>query len=246
MSGSVCVLPVRPDGSLGEVTDFVQHLGSSIDPARQKGPHAHSATFDKANRFAFVPDLGLDRLFVYRFCARRGRLEPNAVPWFKVQPGAGPRHVALHPRGRFAYLINELNSTVTALSYDSRKGAFRELQVLSTLPAHFQGENTCSDIQLAPSGALVYASNRGHDSIVIYKVDPRTGRLACIGHEPTRGRTPRTFGIDPTGSFLLAGNQDTDTIVPFRIDPRTGRLRATGHVTSVPTPVCVKFLLTER
>ena len=243
MSGSVCVLPVLADGSLGEASDFVQHLGSSIDPARQKGPHAHSVTLDAANRFAFVPDLGLDRLLAYRFDAKRGMLEPNAVPWIKVKPGAGPRHVAFHPNSRFAYLINELDSTVAALSYDGRTGAFKELQVLPTLPADFRGESTCSDVQVSPSGAFVYGSNRGHDSIVIYKVDQRTGKLACVGHEPTQGRTPRGFGIDPTGRFLLAANQDTDTIVTFRIHPRTGRLQPTGHVTPVPTPVCVKFLL---
>ncbi len=242
MSGSVCVLPVQSDGSLGEASDFVQHLGSSIDPTRQQGPHAHSVTLDTANRFAFVPDLGLDKLLTYRFDAKRGRLEPNAVPWIKVKPGAGPRHVAFHPGGRFAYLINELDSTVTALAYDGRKGAFRELQVLSTLPADFRGASACSDIQVSPSGVFVYGSNRGHDSIVIYKVDQRTGRLACVGHESTQGKTPRGFGIDPTGKFLLAGNQDTDTIVTFRIHPQTGRLQPTGHVTPVPTPVCVKFM----
>ena len=242
MSGSVCVLPVRNDGSLGEASDFVQHLGSSVDPVRQKGPHAHSVTLDKASRFAFVPDLGLDKLMVYKFDRTRGMLEPNAVAWIKVKPGAGPRHVALHPTGKFAFLINELDSTVTALSFNRTTGVFKELQVVPTLPAGFQGESTCADVQVAQSGRFLYASNRGHDSLVIYRIDRRTGRLSYVGHQPTQGKTPRQFEIDPTGRFLLVANQDTDRIVTFRIDPQSGNLAPTGQVVQVPTPVCVKFL----
>ena len=243
MSGSVCVLPVREDGSLGEASDFLQHQGSGIDPGRQAGPHAHSVTLDAANRFAFVPDLGLDKLLIYRLDPKRGMLEPNAVPWFRVKPGAGPRQVAIHPNGRFGFLINELDSTIAALSFDGRNGRFEELQVVSTLPADFQGQSTCAEIQVSPSGAFLYGSNRGHDSIAIYRISPRTGRLTPLGHESTQGRTPRNFGIDPTGQFLLVANQDTDTVVTFRMDPRTGGLRPTGQVAHVPTPVCVKFLL---
>ena len=246
MSGSICVLQVLEDGSLGEASDFIQHQGSSIDPVRQKGPHAHSVTLDEANRFAFVPDLGLDRLMVYKFDPKRGMLEPNGVPWIKMKPGAGPRHVAFHPNNKFAFLINELDSTLAALSYDGREGTFKELQIVSTLPEVFHGESTCADVQVSPSGAFVYGSNRGHDSIVIYKIDQRTGRLTYVGHEPTQGKTPRSFGIDPTGRFMLAANQDTDTIVTFRIKSQTGKLLPTGHVTQVPTPVCVKFLLHHR
>ena len=242
MSGSVCVLPVLPDGSLGEASDFIQHQGSGIHPVRQRGPHAHSVTLDAANRFAFVPDLGLDKILVYRFDPERGMLEPNAVPWIKMKPGAGPRHVAVHPGGKLAYLINELDCTLVALAYDGRRGTFKALQVVPTLPEGFRGESACSDVQVSPSGTFLYGSNRGHDSLVIYRVDRRTGRLTYVGHESTQGRTPRGFGIDPSGRFLFAANQDTDTIVTFRIDPRTGKLRPTGHVTHVPTPVCVKFL----
>jgi 6-phosphogluconolactonase len=198
-------------------------------------------TLDPAGRFAFVPDLGLDRLMVYRFDRRRGMLEPNAAPWLKVKPGAGPRHVAFHPNGRLAFLINELDSTLTALAYDRRKGTFAALQVVSTLPADFAGQSTCADVQVSPTGRFVYGSNRGHDSLVVYRVDPRTGRLRYVGHEPTQGRTPRQFEIDPTGTFLLAANQDSDTVVTFRIDARTGRPVPTGHAVHVPTPVCVKF-----
>lgn len=243
MSGSVCVLPVLDDGSLGEASQVIQHQGSSIDPVRQAGPHAHSVSLDAANRFAVVPDLGLDKLMVYQFDQARGRLEPNAVPWVTMRPGAGPRQVAFHPAGQFAYLINELDSTVVALAYDGRRGTFKELQMVPTLPEGFHGQSTCADVQVSPSGAFVYGSNRGHDSIVIYKVDQQTGRLTYVGHAPTQGRTPRGFGIDPTERFLLAANQDSDTIVTFRIDPQTGTLLPTGHVTQVPTPACVKFLL---
>jgi 6-phosphogluconolactonase len=243
MSGSVCVLPLRKDGSLDEASDFIQHLGSGIDPVRQKGPHAHSVTLDKANRFAFVPDLGLDKLMVYRIDRKRGRLEPSTVPWIKVKPGAGPRHVAFHPTGRFGYLINELDSTITTLSYDGKRGVFKDLQVVPTLPPDFQGQSTCAEIQVSPSGAFLYGSNRGHDSIAIYRIDQRTGRLTCVAYESTQGKTPRNFGIDPTGRFLLAANQDSDTIVTFRIDPRSGKLEPAGPVARVPTPVCVKFFL---
>jgi 6-phosphogluconolactonase len=237
---------VLGDGSLGEASDFIQHHGLSIHPARQKGPHAHSVSLDEANRFAFVPDLGLDRIMVYQFDPERGGLTSHEVPWIAVKPGAGPRHVAFHPGGTFAYLINELDSTVATLSYDGRQGRLEELQTISTLPEDFRGESTCSDVQVSPSGSFVYGSNRGHDSIVIFRIDQRTGKLTCVGHESTQGRTPRGFGVDPTGRFLLAANQDSDTIVTFRIDLHTGKLLPAGLVAQVPTPVCVKFLLRDR
>jgi 6-phosphogluconolactonase len=242
MSGSVCVLPVLNDGSLGEASDFIQHQGSSIDPVRQQGPHAHAVTLDEACRFAFVPDLGLDKVLVYRFDPKRGMLEPNEAPWVKMKPGAGPRHLTFHCSSKFAFLINELDSTLASLSYDGRKGRFDVLQIVSTLPEGYQGESTCADVQVSPSGAFLYGSNRGHDSIVIYSINPRTGRLTYVGHQSTEGKTPRSFAVDPTGRFLLAANQDSDTVVTFRIEPRSGRLLPTGHGVQVPTPVCVKFL----
>ncbi len=246
MSGSVSVFPLRDDGSLAEASDFIQHQGSSIDPARQKGPHAHSVTLDKANGRAFVPDLGLDKLLIYKFDAHRGMLEPNNVPWLKMKPGAGPRAIALHPGGNFAYLVNELNSTLAALAYDEAAGAFQELQIVPTLPPGFAGDSTCADVQISPSGAFLYASNRGHDSIAVYRIDQRAGTLTYVAHTPTEGRTPRSFCIDPTGTFLLAANQDTDTVVTFRIDAQTGRLLPTGHIAQVPTPVCVKVRTPPR
>jgi len=242
MSGSVCVLPIQTDGSLGDAADFIQHHGSSIDPARQQGPHAHAVTLDGSNRFVYIPDLGLDKTLIYRFDVDSGKLEPSDEPSVGVKPGAGPRHIVFHPNGRFAYLINELDSTIAAYGFDAETGGLQDIQTISTLPQEFQGPSTCADVQVSPAGEFLYGSNRGHDSIVIYKIDQNTGRLSCIGQESTRGRTPRNFEIDPAGKFLLAANQDSDTIVTFRIDPRTGELHPTGQITEVPTPVCVKII----
>jgi len=242
MSGSVCVLPIREDGSLGDATDVIQHRGSSADPARQSGPHAHAVTLDDTGRYAFVPDLGIDKLMIYTFEANRGKLEPNDQPWVEVTAGAGPRQLVMHPRGGYAYLINELDSTMTAFRYDRDRGILQEIQTLSTLPEDFKGASTCAEVQISPSGKFLYGSNRGHDSIVIYAIDQMDGTLTCIGHESTRGKTPRHFAVGPAGEFLLAANQDTGNVVTFRLDPASGELTATGHSVDVPTPVCVKVM----
>ncbi len=241
MSGSVCVLPIRADGGLDAPCDFHQHHGSSVDPARQSGPHAHAVTLDAANRFAFVPDLGIDRLVVYRYDPQSGALGAQERAWLRTAPGAGPRHLAFHPNGRWAYLINELASTLTALAYDPEGGSFREMQTVPTLPAGFTGVSTCADVHVLPQGTFVYGSNRGHDSIAVFRIEPDTGRLVPAGHQPSGGRTPRNFAIDPQGRFLLAANQDSDTVAVFRIDARTGALEPVGPATPVPTPVCLKF-----
>lgn len=240
--GSVCVLPIGSDGRLGEATDFIQHQGSSIVPRRQEVPHAHSVTIDPANRYAFVADLGMDKIMIYRLDLNQGKLKPNDEPWVQVKPGAGPRHFTFHPNGRYAYVINEIDSTVTVFTYDETRGILREIQTLSTLPEDFEDASHCADVHLSPSGKFLYGSNRGHDSIVIFAVDEGTGKLSCIGHEPTRGRIPRNFAIDPGGTFLLAANQQSDSIVSFRIDQQTGVLEWTGQMMEVPTPVCVKLL----
>ena len=242
MSGTVCVLPIRDDGSLGDATAVIQHHGSSIDPGRQSGPHAHAVTLDDAGRYALVPDLGMDKLMVYHFDAQLGKLAPNDEPWVEVAEGAGPRQVAMHPSGEYAYLINELDSTMTAYRYHGDAGTLREIQTLSTLPQDFVGTSTCAEVQISPSGKFLYGSNRGHDSIVVYAVDEQDGMLTCIGHTNTQGETPRNFTISPDGDFLLVANQDTDNIVVFRLDPATGQLVATGHIIQVPTPVCVRVI----
>jgi 6-phosphogluconolactonase len=243
--GSVAVLPVKEDGQLGEATAFVQHSGSSVNPERQEGPHAHSINLDAANRFAVAADLGLDKLLVYRFDSANGTLTPNDPPSASVKPGAGPRHFAFHPKGTSAYVINEMQSTVTAFSYDSGRGVLKELQTISTLPPSFKGENSTAEVQVHPSGKFLYGSNRGHDSIAVFAINPDKGTLTFVEHQSTRGKTPRNFGIDPTGKYLLAANQDSASVVAFRIDPQTGRLTPTGQSIEVPSPVCVKFVQTN-
>ncbi len=243
--GSVSVLPIEQDGQLGEPTDVVQHQGSSINPQRQEGPHPHSANLDPANRFVFVPDLGLDKIMIYEVDLTHGKLRPNDEPWARVKAGAGPRHFAFHPNSRYGYVINELNCTVTAFAYDEKRGRLTEVQTVSTLPEAFTGRNTCADVHVSPSGKYIYGSNRGHESIVIFAIAQDTGRLTYVGHEPTQGKTPRNFTIAPTGTFLLVANQDSDTVVTFRIDPATGRLCPTGHVTKVPAPVCLRMIPTS-
>ncbi|MCS7263367.1 MAG: lactonase family protein [Armatimonadetes bacterium] len=241
-SGSVTVLPILSDGRLGEPTSSIQHEGKSVNPKRQERPHAHSINLDPKNRFAIVADLGIDKLLVYRFDATKGTLKPNDTPFASTAPGAGPRHIAFHPNGKFVYSINELNSTVTAYRYDPSKGILTEVQTVSTLPEGFSGTNTTAEIQVHPSGRFLYGSNRGHDSIAIFAIEEAMGKLTLVGHQPTHGRTPRNFSIDPTGAYLFAANQDSDNIVVFRIDQQTGKLEPSGQTINVPTPVCVKFL----
>jgi 6-phosphogluconolactonase len=240
--GSVCVLPIQDNGKLGDATDFVQHQGSSVNPRRQEGPHAHSIIVGPSNRYAFAADLGLDKIMIYKFDSTEGKLEPNDEPWAKIKAGAGPRHFTFHPSGRYAYLINELDNTLVAFSYDETRGTLKELQTAPALPEDFAGTSYCADVHVAPSGKFVYGSNRGHDSIVIYEIAEASGELTYVDHEPTHGKIPRNFAIDPTGTFLLAANQDSDSIVTFSIDQQTGRLTPTGHVTEVPTPVCLKII----
>ncbi len=239
--GCVSVLPISEDGRLGEPTDVVQHRGSGVNPQRQEGPHPHSVNLDPANRLLFVPALGLDKIMIYRVDSTQGKLTPNDEPWAQVKPGAGPRHFDFHPNGKYAYVINELDSTFTAFAYDNERGRLREIETVPALPEGFTGTNTCADVHVAPSGKFLYGSNRGHDSIVIFAINEDTGRLTYVGHEPTQGKTPRNFAIDPMGNFLLAANQNSDTIVTFRIDQTTGKLLATGNVAHVPMPVCLKM-----
>lgn len=236
-TGSVAVLPVEPDGRLGAPTTVVQHEGKGVNPKRQEGPHAHSVNLDAANRFVFVADLGLDKVLIYRFDVAKGALTPNEPPFAAVAPGAGPRHFAFHPNRRFAFVINELNSTVTAFRYDASRGALTEIQTVSTLPEGFSGDNWTAEVQVHPSGKFLYGSNRGHNSIAVFAIEA-DGRLRPLGQVPTQGKTPRHFAVDPTGTYLLVANQDTDNLVIFRID-QTGNLRPTGQQLAIPTPVCV-------
>jgi 6-phosphogluconolactonase len=241
-SGSVGCLPIERDGRLRPATTTIQHRGTVADPRRQGGPHAHSINLDAANRYAVVADLGLDEVLIYAFDPARGRLAPHQPPFTKVALRSGPRHFAFHPEGRFGYVINEIARTVTAFAYDPDHGTLTEIQTISTLPADASGRGSTAEVQVHPSGKFLYGSNRGHDSIAIFAIDPTTGKLSSVGFEPTQGRTPRNFAIDPTGSLLLAENQDSDSIVVFRIDPLEGRLKPTGQTVKVGKPVCIKMI----
>ena len=240
--GSLEVLPIGEDGKLGEPSAFVQHKGSSVDKGRQTSPHAHSIDLDATGKLAIAADLGLDKLMVYRFDPAKGTLTPHDTPHASVKPGSGPRHFAFHPDGRHAYVISEMASTVTALDFDPTRGAFAEIQTISTRGPGGKPGNSTAEVMVHPSGKFVYGSNRGDDTLAIYAVEPTSGKLTLVGHQSTGGKTPRNFGIDPTGQFLLAANQDSGTVVLFRIDPATGLLKQAGEPVAVPSPVCVKFV----
>jgi 6-phosphogluconolactonase len=242
--GSVEVLPVRPDGGLQPASTFIQHTGSGANPQRQEAPHAHGIYLDAANRLAYVPDLGLDKLIIYRFDRAKGSLVANEPPFASVAPGSGPRHFALHPRGRFAYVINEMACTVTAFTCDPKRGELKEIQTLSTLPdgEAMKPSYSTAELFVHPSGRFLYGSNRGHDTIVVYAIDARTGKLTRVENVSTQGKVPRGFGIDPGGKWLLAGNQNSDNVVVFGIDSKSGRLTPTGQSIEVGAPVSVIFV----
>ena len=239
--GSVAVFPVLSDGKLGEASAFVQHTGHGANPQRQEGPDAHSINMSPDNRFAYVDDLGLDELVVYKFDATKGTLTPNNPPFAKFDPGSGPRHFALAPNGKFAYVVAEMKSTVNVFSSNSKTGTFLPVQTISSLPKDFAGENDDAEVEIAPSGKFLYASNRGHDSIAVFAIDQNKGTLTPVEYASTKGKTPRSFEIDPTGKFLFAENQKSGNIVIFSIDQKTGRLTPTGKVLDVVSPVCGKF-----
>jgi 6-phosphogluconolactonase len=243
--GSVAVFPILPDGKLGPASAFIQHKGHGPNPERQEGPHAHSIDLTPNNRFAMVDDLGLDEFLVYKFDANKGTLTPNDPPFAKTDAAAGPRHFALHPSGKFAYVISEMARTVTVFSNDPETETLHPLQTISTLPKGFSGRNDDAEIRVHPSGKFLYASNRGHESIAVFTIDPAGGTLKAIDFTPTGGKEPRGFEIDPTGRFLFVANQKSDNIVIFKIDAATGRLTPTGKVLEAPTPVCVKFMEVE-
>ena len=243
VGGNVAVLPVEKDGRLGAALDVEQHRGTGPNKERQEAAHAHSVILDRANRFAFVNDLGIDRLMIYRFDAKTGKLEANdAQPFYQTKPGAGPRHFKFHPNGKLAFIINELDSTVTSLAYDDKRGALGEIQTVTTLPAGFAGANTTADVHVSPDGRYLYGSNRGHDSLAVFGIDEKSGKLAAVGHVSTEGKTPRNFALDPTGRFLLAANQNSDSIVVFRRDQATGQLQPTGFKAQAPAPVCLQIV----
>lgn len=243
-SGSIAALPVKPDGTLGEAATTIQHTGSSVNPQRQAGPHAHFICPSPDNRFALAADLGLDKVLVYQLDAATAKLTTNDPPFAAVAHGAGPRHLAFHPNGKFVYVINEMALTVTTFSYDAARATLFEEQTISTLPADYtaKGRDSGAEITAHPNGKFVYASNRGHNTIAVFAVDGQSGRLRLVQNWPSHHKTPRHFAIDPTGRWLLAENQDSDAVVLFAIDLQTGELKHTGRVLNVPTPVCAVFV----
>jgi len=241
-SGSVAALPILEDGKLGPAGSVIQHFGSSVNPERQTGPHAHFIVTAPDKELALVCDLGLDKILLYRLEASRANLTASQPPFVAIKPGSGPRHLAFAPSGRFAYLINEMGGTLTVLQYDRARATLTEAQTISTLPADFKGKNTCAEVQVHPSGKFVYASNRGHDSIALFKIDPASGKLTFVEHQSTLGKTPRHFALDPSGDWLLAENQESDNVVVFHVDPASGRLSPTGQQIEIGSPVCSLFV----
>jgi 6-phosphogluconolactonase len=244
-SGTIAVFPILKGGRLGAHTAMVKDQGATgPDKKRQEGPHAHSVQTTPDNRFALVADLGLDEIVDYRFDASNGALIDRLVH-LSVAPGSGPRHFAFHPNGSFAYILNELKSTATALLVDSKDSALISIQTISTLPKSFSGRNDAAEIAVHPDGRFLYTSNRGHDSIAVFAIDPGEGTLKLVAHVPTGGKEPRHFGIDPSGKYLLAENQHSNNIVVFKIDAATGGLTPTGQVVEVPSPVGLTFVAVE-
>jgi 6-phosphogluconolactonase len=241
-AGSIGVVPIEQNGSLGPRTDLVTLTGTpGPNRKEQIGSHPHDCPFDPAGRFIVVPDKGLDRIFVFRLHAATGKLVPNNPASVATRAGAGPRHIAFHPILPFAYVINELGSMMTTYRYDAARGVLQPVQVLPTTPSTFTGDNTGAEVAVAPSGRFVYGSNRGHDSIAIFTVDRVSGTLTPVDWVSTQGKTPRFFALDPTANFLYAANQDTDTVVTFRVNQRNGRLSPTGQIVKVGSPCTIVF-----
>jgi 6-phosphogluconolactonase len=240
--GNLAVFPVGGDGKLGQASEFIQHNGTGPNKERQEAPHAHWIDLSHDNHFVLNADLGLDQVFIYHFDAAKGTLKDNNPPSAKVAPGAGPRHVAFSPNGKFVYVINELNSTLTTFSFDPKKGTATELQAVSTLPKDFNGQNDTAEVKVHPSGKFVYGSNRGHNSIAVFAVDAKKGTLTLVESASTTGKTPRNFEIDPTGTRLFVANQESDNVIVFAIDPNTGKLTPTGTEVKVAVPASIQFV----
>jgi 6-phosphogluconolactonase len=244
-AGQVVAFPLEADGRLGARTAFIQHQGTlGPNKSRQDQPHAHSVTLAPDNRFAFVADLGLDRVFSYRLDPAKAQLAPNDPPAIVITPGAGPRHSKFSVDGRFFYVVDEIDGSVTACAYDPARGVGTPFQHISTLPAGFvvQDPDRAAEIRVHPNGRFLYASNRGHDSIAVFAIDPANGRLSLVEIVPAGGKAPRNFGLSPDGAWLVCAHQDSNTLAVFRVDATNGRLARTGGTVSVPSPVCVLFV----
>jgi 6-phosphogluconolactonase len=241
-TGSLALFPISLDGSIGAISDLATMTG---DPGphrtQQESSHPHDCPFDRAGRFIVVPDKGLDRIFLYRLDTVRGKLVAGNPPHGNARAGAAPRHVDFHPTRPFAYVINEIDSTLATYQFDPDNGVLKALQILPTVPSTYTGNNTGAEVVVAPSGRFVYGSNRGHDSIAIFAVDSQTGMLSSVGWQSTQGRTPRFFTLDPSGTHLYAANQTSDTIVSFNVNQTTGALTPIGETIQVRTPTTIVF-----
>jgi len=242
VTGNVAVYPIMDNGGLGYASDIDQHHGSGANPDRQKGPHAHCIITDPENRNVLSCDLGTDKVMIYKFDSDYGTLIPASQPYVELKPGSGPRHIKFHPNGKIAYVISEMGSAMSVFDYESGSGHMKEIQRISTLPDDFNGNNTCAELQVSSDGKFLYGSNRGHDSIVVFSIDPSTGKLTTIQHQSVMGKTPRHFNLDPSEKFALAANQDSNNVVVLNRDENSGKLSPTGHEIAIPKPVCVKFL----
>lgn len=240
-TGSVASLPVNKDGSLGEAASFIQHEGSSVDPKRQKGPYAHSIVVSRDSRFAYAADLGIDKILIYRLDPKTAKLTPNAQSFVHTKPGDGPRHLTFHPNGKYLYAINELKNTVTRFDIDAKTGALKRSQNVPTLPDDFEGTSHTADLKITPNGKFLYGTNRGHDSIAIYRL-AKNGGMKRIGIEPSLGKGPQNLLITPDGGLLLCANMPGNNVVVFRINKKTGALKAVGKPVSVPKPSCIRLL----
>ena len=239
-AGNLTVLPVEANGGLGKPIQTIQHEGKSINASRQEGPHVHSVNIAPNNVDVFVPDLGLDKIMTYSLDAKTGKLVAGNPPFTKMQDGSGPRHFTIHPNGKFAYVIQEISGEITVFDY--KKGSLTPIQTISTKPTGFTGDFNSADIHISPDGKFLYGSNRVHDSLVIYSIDSKTGKLIYVDHQSVMGKKPRNFMIDPTGRFVLVANQDSDNITIFKRDALKGTLTPTGKDISVPNPVCLKMI----
>lgn len=240
-SGSIASLPIKADGSLGEAASFFQHVGSSVNDARQKEPHAHCVVVSPDNRFVFAADLGLDQVLSYRLDAKTSKLTPNDPPFAKSPAGAGPRHLTFHPNGQRVYVINELSNSVTVFDYDAKAGSLTEIQTISTVPTDFKGTSHCADLKITPNGRFLFGTNRGHDSIAAYRIGD-DGRLTLIAIEPSLGKGPQNLAILPGGETLLCANMPGDNLATFQIDKQTGRLTSIGKPIDITSPSCIMVL----
>jgi 6-phosphogluconolactonase len=240
--GSLAVFPLEKDGRIGPQTGFMQAHGSSLDPKRQAGPHAHCVRVTPDNRLAIVADLGIDKLLVYGFNGRTGTLTADSTKFASLDPGDGPRHVAISPSGRFVYVVNELTSSVTVFACDTRQGTLKRKQTITTLPAGFTGTNTAAGIVVDRQGRFLYVSNRGDDAIVVYGIDGREGRLTRMQRMPCGGKSPRHIALDPTGRWLLCANQRSNIVSLFQVGAADGKLTPTSRSVTLTSPVCVTFV----